>query len=1341
MVDSNTETQRPENVEAKKRPSKATLPGRIFLVALVLVLALELHARHYYGKSLEAIREAVTTHRDEGLPLADVEPLIQGFPQQWDRYNLHKPVRLVSYFSLFKTYVIRLELTEDRQIDVLQTGAWEEGRYSIEPVTIQQQLEATGYEIPRKQGYVRQQGHIVQLNTAKRKQQRHYYGFIPDLYQEIFRQAFLMTARDELQLPTRDVNMGEELLMIKRPDPDTEPFNLQIANRPNRDGFTLYFGRGTPDLIEDLEELSVELPEGAPVEEIVSAAEKLSRTTFVEWLRKLKIAGQANRIVESGEVPAGAAESGSIMNTVSQLVTLRLLHQSIRTDGESPERLVALSGAYAIYGELTDHFWHPMSDAARARALLYSERLIQRSPESEMALAGRARVRALAGLHSGAIADIDRLRELDGTEDVNQSPVYSDWLSPIEASARGDLAKLRQQSQAEGITVTAPLAALLHLQHSFAAGNRRNIADSANQMLALQPAQALAFERLVTHARRGTEQTRLGSILVSTPQTFGEYSRRLVGLSEPVQRIMNETPDSIESSGEWCASLYRELKLFDEQLADHQVTDTFEPSIRTISALLRETLFLQAVRSFQYYDRNFDHASPSRTERYCQRLPFITDHDFEDWFLGFQSDTNESWSAVRRSWMARSEFKYWSRNCMPLVYQWKTRKITDRAADVSPDSYFKDPPAVFGELAQQVQCGTSAEKRRLAAGQLMAVSPDSEAAVAAAVLNDWENFKDRAIGWEEQFGNSAVVQASLGEAWARAMRYVEAERCLKRSLALQPASSVSKILAVCYLDQGQADRWLAQMEHAAELEASELVTKHRRPDGILQEIARGLLQQGKPRLALEYANRATDAGIVFCPSVAADCYEAMGDFVNAELEIQKRRETYRHLLDWYFWCRRTGHGDVKAAAETAAAAEIEAIRVSQHSDDCVRSMVHSRVSGDLEGAVDRLTLGHFHGQGKGPWTYLHWELMKLELGKLNRDPYELKNNLTVENNPYRVEKTPDEIRLERFRMGMVHVDGYAQLGRPTDPRAFFVEMRRHLASKDKRAVNPEQLDWIVRIHGSSNSRTTMLYWIGKVLLLDGRKDEAVRYFRLAASSPYTRNYNAILAGYELRQMEIPADPLRPTELDFDEAALIHLYDRATGLKQAGQLNLAVMRCRQIIELSPDWAPAHYLLGQLLQSLGQFDLAAGHFDRALQLEPEVPDVFIARGKLFQELGQYEQALAQYEKALEVDPIRDETHWHLGMIRAAAPVPELRDGAMAMIHAESIDQLVLAHEYDYNKLLAAANAESGDFEAAAEFASKSSYNGAAGFDIRQRQVADYQAGKPYRMKSNSASGTDD
>ena len=86
----------------------------------------------------------------------------------------------------------------------------------------------------------------------------------------------------------------------------------------------------------------------------------------------------------------------------------------------------------------------------------------------------------------------------------------------------------------------------------------------------------------------------------------------------------------------------------------------------------------------------------------------------------------------------------------------------------------------------------------------------------------------------------------------------------------------------------------------------------------------------------------------------------------------------------------------------------------------------------------------------------------------------------------------------------------------------------------------------------------------------------------------------------------------------------------------GQCDEAVACFRRTLALKPDYAEAHYNLGNALHALGQHPAALIAYRQALALWPWFPLAHNNLGILLKELGQVDDALACYRRALELEP---------------------------------------------------------------------------------------------------------
>ncbi len=275
------------------------------------------------------------------------------------------------------------------------------------------------------------------------------------LARELFRQALLIAARDELGLATRDELLGDAPPPEAARDPQTELITVLRAGTASASRVLVRRidgPRAETLLTQDLP--GTKRPFGE-LPRLAETAEVLSRTGFPSALRKLGLDGRPNAIHDDAGLPPGVEERLWRLGYTEPFAAVRALHAAIRTGGESPARLAGLVRGYALLGLLTEHHWHPAHKAFKARALLYAQRMVVRDPKGHIGLWHRAFAESLLGLHKDALADIAEARQRARAVGDLFPPVWADL---IEACARCDLVRMNVPDGP-----LAPLSALLRL--------------------------------------------------------------------------------------------------------------------------------------------------------------------------------------------------------------------------------------------------------------------------------------------------------------------------------------------------------------------------------------------------------------------------------------------------------------------------------------------------------------------------------------------------------------------------------------------------------------------------------------------------------------------------------------------------------------------------------------------------------------------------------------------------------------------------------------------------------------------------------------------------------------
>ena len=289
------------------------------------------------------------------------------------------------------------------------------------------------------------------------------------LRRELLRQAFLMAARDELGLPTRDGALREPV-----PEGLAGSHRFQVSS-------VLISGQGTvqvdvgdgaarkTELKKDVPYQDQPLP--APYGKTIEAAEALSRRDFADLLKKSGFKPAAPAFRPDAPVPAGTERLLGEMTVLSQFAAVRQLHAYIRARGESPALLGALVRAYANLGLLTEHLWTIDHKVYKVRSLLYAERLRQRAPKEPTGYWHRAYAKALASLHNEADQDLKLARQVAGTRPVPE------WVAVIDPCCRFDAAALAALAAKPELAKTAQLLQFVAVEDHISTELTFQVAD------------------------------------------------------------------------------------------------------------------------------------------------------------------------------------------------------------------------------------------------------------------------------------------------------------------------------------------------------------------------------------------------------------------------------------------------------------------------------------------------------------------------------------------------------------------------------------------------------------------------------------------------------------------------------------------------------------------------------------------------------------------------------------------------------------------------------------------------------------------------------------------------
>jgi len=209
--------------------------------------------------------------------------------------------------------------------------------------------------------------------------------------------------------------------------------------------------------------------------------------------------------------------------------------------------------------------------------------------------------------------------------------------------------------------------------------------------------------------------------------------------------------------------------------------------------------------------------------------------------------------------------------------------------------------------------------------------------------------------------------------------------------------------------------------------------------------------------------------------------------------------------------------------------------------------------------------------------------------------------------------------------------------------------------------------------------------------------------------------------------------------DYDEAIRLDSTNvqahnnRGGTLCQRGDFDKAIADFDEAIRLDPKYSNAFANRAAAWDAKGELDKALADYAEAIRLDPRNVWALIKRGDTWYRKGDFKEALADYDKAIDIDPKSMEAHGARAWLRATCPDEAYRGGAKSVEDATKASELADRKDSDMLDTLAAAYAESGQFDKAVESQEKAIELAPEDEKEEYRsRLKLYQEGKPYRVR---------
>ncbi len=729
------------------------------------------------------------------------------------------------------------------------------------------------------------------------------------LVRELFRQAVLIAARNELGLATRDMALAETL-------GDADSDDVLAIEAQTSSEFLKSLGmrlsrRGEADAAAALYELRLpwfgEKVGRVDYPALVEALEPLSRKEIVEALGK---AGAKPRVVKppgTVAVPADIELALGEMNVFSQFAAVRALHNLQRSDGQSPQTLAVLVRGYANLGQLTAFAWNAAPKVFKARALIYAERLVNADKQSAWSLNHRGYACALAGLHAAALADFNAGEDARRKEEATLIA----WVPLVKAYCLYERQAVLDAAKSEGLGELGALLSFLVVENSgcqaltISAGrdSLQAVPECYSICDAICRDPGVSIQHVVTVHGPAMLQATLAKRLAALPNLpatlrteFAQEAREPQGAG---------LGDAAFSGGP------QRVALIDALVAAGAVgEDDGEPSWQVIGRLVDDLTLVHAYRRLAFFQGGLGFPPAAYKAQLDVARKLVAKHPYAKILDCTVLDGRREAQQIDKllgEMQIVDEGLPWFR--LAARVQANDRATISTALNIRKRiGGHQDPLADDIERARTVGLGSGSLP------WLSTVSPHDPLAIVAQIEGARPNSTPEF--WqdlEKRYKDQPVIMRALGIWHYQHQQWPDAERCLARFVELSPDQAGFAWLADVQLKQNDRQKWQETLEKS--LAAEDFALSHAKTRSML---ARYFMTEKQFDKALPYADAAAETGAGWAMLLAAECHQHLEHWTEAEALIRQTAERYPgQELDWYFWCRKTGHGEEKQALQFA----------------------------------------------------------------------------------------------------------------------------------------------------------------------------------------------------------------------------------------------------------------------------------------------------------------------------------------------------------------------------------------------------------------------------------------
>ena len=920
-------------------------------------------------------------------------------------------------------------------------------------------------------------------------------GIAPMGMRELVRQAFLVAARDELGLSTRDVMLREDF--PDKPDEKSAPFELFCRTLDANDDREIEYvltRQGSPDKVLWRWIFTAETTQ--PLGALANKVELLSRRELKDVLVRAGYKGKVTAARVSSDVPSAAYDLLFTWNEISVIAGLRQLHAEIRAKGESPELLAALAVGYANLGSLTEYYYSGACKAYYARALLYEERLSHWTKDSPWSLWNSAYVATQIGLHSLGLEALEDSKKKQGASPPEKPLPF--FANVIEAFGQGDLQRMVK------VAKTPPerrLAGYLNWQ-AVVFGHLNDLTLQALQDFIREcPDSPRAYDSLAASGELGPSRMAAESAFSVTGAFLRKRLLDVAGLPEAAAKRVRDSGKTQDIAEE---IEFRKGVVADLKKAGAPGVDRGEPSLSALGHTIEEIDFAQLMRRLEI---NRNKLSVPVDDIIESMDPLCAAHPYAAYIKAFSQSKpeRESAAALLVNKLQLFAVRIKERSLLSWLYQITP---TGRLHD-----WYQVPgmhsDMIFVDQMRCIQAGLygapdDAKYNAPSMRRCWEVSKKLPLAVAMRIVRDWAHAKTEVKTYERDYVSDPTVMGALADRYYALKRYDDAERCAKRQVEIHPGYPSYRLLAAVYKAKKDHVKWKETLDKAIELPSAGLEQAQ-----LQNQIALDFMSRNEWNEAVTYADAAAESYSGWSMMTAARCHEMLGEWKKSEQLVRAVSERYDNsTFEWMYWCHRTGRGDIRAADEFTRT-KIEALGTALYPEQYRNIGHYYLLTGEPLKAL--LLYKRAYEKAHDPFTGLHAALAADRSGKTaDRDAlFQQILDTKPPDNPVEARK----------------IDYYKQLVR---------QLRDMLPPKGEKEINLPEVENILKVAAPKDlAASTLPYFVGVFLKDRGDLETAKTYLIRCAESKDWQKVNNALACQLLRELkaEVPPNVDRPKKTE------------------------------------------------------------------------------------------------------------------------------------------------------------------------------------------------------------------